>query len=40
MPIRNGKYARYFLVFLGVLALFDWWIIPFFLGLPPMTNWR
>lgn len=40
MPIRNGKYARWLLVALGVIAIFDWWIVPLFLGLPPMTNWR
>ena len=40
MPIRNGKYARLLLIALGVIAIFDWFVIPLILGLPIMGEWR
>ena len=33
-------YSKALLVTLGVIAIFDWFIIPLILGLPIMSSWR
>ena len=32
-------FLRYLFMFLGVIAILDWFLIPFLMGLSPMADW-
>jgi hypothetical protein len=38
--LKVVSYLKPLLVTLGVIAIFDWFIIPLLLGLPIMAQWR
>jgi hypothetical protein len=33
------EWGRFMLIALGVVAIFDWYVIPLLMGLPPMADW-